>query len=94
MKLSEIRDILKGKVIFGDDKLDTDSENQALRSVLEDVEDLPFLAVESDGSTFPQLINAKIEAFCLRDARLHQRMLKVYNPQQRSLGPAPINQNP
>jgi predicted nucleotide-binding protein (sugar kinase/HSP70/actin superfamily) len=39
------------------------------------IEDLPFLAIESDGSPFPQLINAKLETFCLRAERLHKRML-------------------
>jgi hypothetical protein len=40
------------------------------------MDDLPFLAIESDGSPFPQLIDAKLEAFCLRAKRLHDRMLK------------------
>ncbi|MEW5735977.1 MAG: acyl-CoA dehydratase activase [Thermodesulfobacteriota bacterium] len=35
---------------------------------------LPFLAIESDGSPFPQLLSAKIEAFCLRAMRLHEKM--------------------
>jgi hypothetical protein len=39
------------------------------------MEDLPFLAIESDGSPFPQLISAKLETFCLRAERLHERML-------------------
>jgi len=30
--------------------------------------------VESDGSPFPQVINAKLEAFCLRARRLHEHM--------------------
>jgi hypothetical protein len=33
------------------------------------------LAIETDGSAFPQLITAKLEAFMLRAERLHQRML-------------------
>ena len=37
-----------------------------------DIEDLPFLAIESDGSPFPQLIDAKLETFCLRARRLHE----------------------
>jgi hypothetical protein len=41
------------------------------------VEDLPFLAIESDGSPFPQLISAKLESFCLRAQRLHKRMLET-----------------
>jgi hypothetical protein len=38
------------------------------------VSDLPFLAIESDGSPFPQLIHAKLEAFCLQARRLHEQM--------------------
>ncbi|MFH2100036.1 MAG: acyl-CoA dehydratase activase-related protein, partial [Pseudomonadota bacterium] len=34
----------------------------------------PFLAVESDGSPFPQLLNARLEAFCLGAMRLHEEM--------------------
>ncbi|HQN77703.1 MAG TPA: acyl-CoA dehydratase activase [Syntrophales bacterium] len=32
---------------------------------------LPFLAIECDGNPFPQMIEAKIEAFLLQAARLH-----------------------
>jgi predicted nucleotide-binding protein (sugar kinase/HSP70/actin superfamily) len=56
-------------------KLATDPDNATLRAILADMEDLPFLAIESDGSPFPQLISAKLETFCLRAGRLHERML-------------------
>jgi hypothetical protein len=45
--------------------------------VLTDIDELPFLAIESDGSPFPQLIHAKLETFCLRAERLHQRILNT-----------------
>jgi predicted nucleotide-binding protein (sugar kinase/HSP70/actin superfamily) len=57
------------------DKIATDPSNRKLRSVLSDIDELPFLAIESDGSPFPQLINAKLETFCLRAQRLHQRIM-------------------
>ncbi len=38
--------------------------------------DLPFLAIESDGSPLSQQTHAKLEAFCLRANRLHQLMLR------------------
>jgi len=60
-----------------EDKLATDPNSRRLRATLADMEDLPFLAIESDGSPFPQLINAKLEAFCLRAQRLHEKMLGV-----------------
>jgi len=61
------------------DKIATDPNNKQLRSVLRDIDDLPFLAIESDGSPFPQLINAKLETFCLRAERLHQRIMAADN---------------
>jgi predicted CoA-substrate-specific enzyme activase len=45
-----------------------------IEKVLSDMEELPFLAIESDGSPFPQLIIARLEAFCQQSLRLHQRM--------------------
>ena len=56
------------------DKLSSDPHNQRLRAVLSGVDELPFLAIESDGSPFPQVITAKLEAFCLRARRLHERL--------------------
>jgi len=60
-------------------KLATDPGNKKLRSMLNHVDDLPFLAIESDGSPFPQIIDAKLEAFCLQARRLHDRMLGAGN---------------
>jgi len=36
---------------------------------------LPFLAIETDGNAFPQIIEARLEAFALQARRLHERML-------------------
>ena len=58
-------------------KLATCPKDQNIRAILEDIDDLPFLAIESDGSPFPQLINAKLETFCLRAERLHRKMMTV-----------------
>ena len=41
------------------------------QAILAEIDHLPFLAIESDGSPFPQLIDAKLETFCLRARRLH-----------------------
>jgi predicted CoA-substrate-specific enzyme activase len=51
--------------------------NPRCRAALMDIDDLPFLAIESDGSPFPQLIEAKLETFCLRARRLHQRLVQI-----------------
>jgi len=36
-----------------------------------DVNDLPFLAIESDAGTFPQITETRLEAFCLQVRRVH-----------------------
>ena len=46
------------------------------RATLADAHDLPFLAIESDGSPLTQQTHAKLEAFCLRAQRLHHQMLQ------------------
>jgi predicted nucleotide-binding protein (sugar kinase/HSP70/actin superfamily) len=58
-----------------EDKLAIEPANGHIRAVLTEVESLPFLAIESDGSPFPQLITAKLEAFLLRARRLHRNMM-------------------
>ncbi|OQY58998.1 MAG: activase [Desulfobacteraceae bacterium 4572_88] len=60
-------------------KLASEPDNERLKTILGSIEDLPFLAIESDGSPFPQVINAKLETFCLRAERLHQQMLEAKN---------------
>jgi predicted nucleotide-binding protein (sugar kinase/HSP70/actin superfamily) len=56
-------------------KLALNPKNVRLQATLDGIENLPFLAIESDGSPFPQVITAKLETFCLRAERLHSRML-------------------
>jgi len=38
------------------------------------IDNLPFLSIESDGNPFPQIIEARIEAFCLQVERLHKNL--------------------
>jgi predicted nucleotide-binding protein (sugar kinase/HSP70/actin superfamily) len=49
------------------------------KSVLASADNLPFFAIESDGSPFPQLITAKLDAFCLQAKRLHLIMKSNHN---------------
>ncbi|MDO8721872.1 MAG: acyl-CoA dehydratase activase [Syntrophales bacterium] len=44
------------------------------RNVSENIYELPFLAIESDGNPFPQVITAKLEVFLSQAARLNQAM--------------------
>ena len=50
--------------------------NRYVENVLKEVSDLPFLAIESDGGPFPQIIEANFETFCLQADRLHEKMMK------------------
>jgi predicted nucleotide-binding protein (sugar kinase/HSP70/actin superfamily) len=45
-----------------------------LAAQFEDVGTLPFLSLESDGGAFPQLVEAKLEAFVLQARRVHERL--------------------
>jgi predicted CoA-substrate-specific enzyme activase len=72
---NRLSEAILNEAMNSSDKLATEPHNQMLRTVLTDIDELPFLAIESDGSPFPQLINAKLETFCLRAERLHQRIL-------------------
>ncbi|MBP2653251.1 MAG: CoA-substrate-specific enzyme activase [Firmicutes bacterium] len=38
---------------------------------------LPFLSIESDGNPFPQVIEAKLEIFCMQVARVHQAIMEA-----------------
>jgi len=43
--------------------------------LLDRIESLPFLAIESDGNLFPQIIMAKLETFLLHSARVHEEIM-------------------
>ncbi|MGD9081333.1 MAG: acyl-CoA dehydratase activase-related protein, partial [Desulfobacterales bacterium] len=73
---NRLSEAILNEVMTRQGKLATEPKNNQLRAVLSDIEDLPFLAIESDGSPFPQLIDAKLETFCLRAERLHNRLME------------------
>jgi predicted CoA-substrate-specific enzyme activase len=72
---NRLSEAILNEIMTREGKLATDPRNKHLRTILAEVGDLPFLAIESDGSPFPQLIHAKLETFCLRAQRMHRRML-------------------
>jgi predicted nucleotide-binding protein (sugar kinase/HSP70/actin superfamily) len=74
---NRLSESILNEAMNSNDKLAADPHNSELRTVLTDLDELPFLAIESDGSPFPQLINAKLETFCLRAERLHQRIINT-----------------
>ena len=61
-----------------DVKLRSNGSHTNLSKILEPFDDLPFLAIETDGSPFPQLITAKLEAFAQQARRLHEQMQAVH----------------
>jgi predicted CoA-substrate-specific enzyme activase len=72
---NRISEAILSETMTAQNKLATDPSNPALRAILTDLDNLPFLAIETDGSPFPQLITAKLETFLLRAERIHRRML-------------------
>jgi len=72
---NRLSEAILNEAMTKEDKLAVSSNSSSLRSVLTNINSLPFLAIESDGSPFPQLIHAKLEAFCLRAQRLHEQLL-------------------
>ncbi|XCN71448.1 MAG: acyl-CoA dehydratase activase [Candidatus Electrothrix aestuarii] len=50
-------------------------EESRWRPILEKERKLPFICIETDGNPFPQLIEARMEAFCLQAERLNEQML-------------------
>jgi predicted CoA-substrate-specific enzyme activase len=59
---------VKGKL-----RMRTAFHNKAL---LEGLTEFPFLAIETDGSPFPQLVEANLEAFVVQARRVHEKMKK------------------
>jgi predicted CoA-substrate-specific enzyme activase len=71
---SRLAESILNEAMHSKTKLALDPQNKSLKKALADVDELPFLAIESDGSPFPQVIAAKLEAFCLRAKRVHENM--------------------
>jgi hypothetical protein len=46
-------------------------------SQFKDLQELPFLAIESDGNAFPLIITAKVESFMLQARRVHREMQRI-----------------
>jgi len=51
--------------------------SEGKRQLFPGLEELPFLAIESDGNPFPQVINAKLEVFMMQARRLHNMRIPL-----------------
>ena len=58
-------------------KLETAKDKDLVARVMEDHPALPFLSVETDGNAFPQVIEARLEVFCIQVERVHRRILEL-----------------
>ena len=58
-------------------KLETAKDKSFVARVMEDHPALPFLSVETDGNAFPQVIEARLEVFCIQVERVHRRILEL-----------------
>ncbi|HCY36655.1 MAG: activase [Candidatus Margulisiibacteriota bacterium] len=52
-----------------------------------ELDNLPFLSIETDGNPYPQLIEARIEAFSLQVVRVHEQMKKAAEPVKKTADP-------
>jgi predicted nucleotide-binding protein (sugar kinase/HSP70/actin superfamily) len=81
---NRIAESILNKTMIYEEKLKADPGNGRFGAGLSDVTHLPFLVIESDGMPFPQIIEAKMEAFLLRAKRLHSQMQQS-NPGEKKL---------
>ena len=68
---NRIAEAIAGKTIARE-KLRTTRNVELTRKVLARQSHLPFMAIESDGNVFPQVVEARLESFVLQVKRLHQ----------------------
>jgi predicted nucleotide-binding protein (sugar kinase/HSP70/actin superfamily) len=83
---NRISEAVLNKTMTCRQKREKDPENHQLTAILSKMDHLPFLAVETDGGPFPQIIEAKLESFLLRAGRLHDKMIKASDSPPKSSG--------
>lgn len=52
-------------------------DKELVARVMQRYPSLPFIAVETDGNSFPQVIEARLEIFCLQVKRMHRRIQEM-----------------
>lgn len=78
---NRIAEAMVGKTM-GREKHRTTREPELIQRVLFRQDHLPFMAIETDGNVFPQVVEARLESFVLQVKRLH----RVIQEERRSLG--------
>jgi predicted CoA-substrate-specific enzyme activase len=67
--------IIKEKM--NDKKMDIARNKDLVAKVMETYPHLPFLSIETDGNPFPQIIESRLETFCLQVERIQKKILEV-----------------
>lgn len=67
--------IIKGKI--NEKKLDVAENKKLVEEVMHSYPNLPFLSIETDGNPFPQIIESRLETFCLQVGRIQRKILEV-----------------
>lgn len=67
--------IIKERI--NDKKQDVAIDIDLVSKVMEVYPNLPFLSIEADGNKFPQIIESKLETFCLQVNRIQEKILEV-----------------
>ena len=60
-----------------DEKPKVTDHLELVKAILEQHASLPFLAIESDGGVFPQVVQARLETFFLQVERMHETMNRM-----------------
>ncbi|MFX4262712.1 acyl-CoA dehydratase activase [Pelotomaculum propionicicum] len=58
-------------------KIEVARDKELVAKVMQRCPSLPFIAVETDGNAFPQVIEARLEIFCLQVKRIHRRIQEM-----------------
>ncbi len=62
---------------LADKKLATARDRSLVQAVMSCYPTLPFLPIETDGNVFPQIIESRLEIFCMQVRRLHDSISTV-----------------
>lgn len=60
-------------------KLSVSKDKDLVSRVMDFYPNLPFLSIETDGNPFPQIVESKLETFCLQVERIQNKILEIPN---------------
>lgn len=83
---NRIAEAILSREMNRDGKMNTGPKGREIMDRMGGLQEFPFLAIESDGNPFPQIINAKIETFILQASRTFRLMKENRDRTGRSSG--------